>query len=492
MAIRTAHELARLLAEKQASSRELVEEHLGRIRRLEPRLHAFVSVLEESALAQADASDARRRAGRKLSAFDGVPVAVKDNICTRGVRTTCSSRILENFIPPYNATVVDRLAAAGLVTLGKTNMDEFAMGSSTENSAFGESRNPWDPECVPGGSSGGSAVAVAAGEAPWALGSDTGGSIRQPAALCGIVGVKPTYGMVSRYGLVAFASSLDQIGPMTRDVRDAASLLQLVAGQDRMDSTSAPRAVPDLEAAVEKGSFKGVRIGKPREYFPEEGLDPEVRDAVLRALELARAGGAEIVDVSLPHSPYAVACYYLVATAEASSNLARYDGVQYGYRNQDARNVVDMFSRTRADGFGREVRRRIMMGTYALSAGYFDAYYLKALKVRTLIKRDFEAAFDQCDVILGPTSPTPAFRMGSKTSDPLQMYLCDIFTISLNLAGACGVSLPCGFSSSGLPIGLQLQAKPFAEEALLGAAAAFERALAADTAREPAILSGSA
>lgn len=473
---RSATDLAEDLRQGRTTSLQLTESYLRRIEQLNPRIGAYLTVCGEWALAEARRSDERRRTGAPLSPWDGVPIALKDNLCTRGIKTTCASKILDNFVPPYTATVVEKCLAAGLIPLGKTNLDEFAMGSSTENSGFRTTANPWDTQCVPGGSSGGSAAAVGSGMAPLALGSDTGGSIRQPAALCGIVGLKPTYGLVSRYGLVAFASSLDQIGPMTRTVRDAATLLSIIAGHDPLDSTSATVETPDYAAAL-TGGIKGLRIGRPREFFEGNGLDPEVRSAVENALKRLEALGARIVDVSLPHSEYAVATYYLCATAEASSNLARYDGAHYGYRAPGTDNIIDMFSQTRARGFGREVQRRIMLGTYALSSGYYDAYYMKSLRVRTLIKRDFDKAFEVCDVIAGPTTPTPAFRFGEKTEDPLQMYLSDIYTISVNLAGISGISLNCGFSAGKLPIGLQLIAGNFQEPLLLRAANALEDSL---------------
>ena len=404
----------------------------------------------------------------------GIPLALKDIFLTAGVRTTCASRILENFIAPYDGTAVAKLKEQGAVLLGKLNMDEFAMGSSNENSHFGAARNPWDPDCVPGGSSGGSAAAVAARQAAATLGTDTGGSIRQPAAHCGVVGLKPTYGRVSRYGVIAYASSLDQVGPLARDVEDCALMLQAVAGYDPLDSTSVDTPVPDYAAAL-KGGVKGLKIGLPREYFIE-GLDPEVRSAVEAAIAEYRRQGAELVEISLPRTDYAVACYYLIATAEASSNLARYDGVRYGLRLDRGQGLIDMYSASRAAGFGTEVKRRIMLGTYALSSGYYDAYYLKAQKVRTLIRQDFLDAFEKVDVILTPVAPTAAFRLGEKTADPLQMYLSDIFTIPVNLAGTCGLSLPCGATAAGLPIGLQLIGRPFDEATLLRTGHAFEQA----------------
>jgi aspartyl-tRNA(Asn)/glutamyl-tRNA(Gln) amidotransferase subunit A len=405
----------------------------------------------------------------------GMPIAIKDNICTEGVLTTCASRMLAAFVPPYSATVVAKMRQQGALFLGKTNLDEFAMGSSTENSAFGPSRNPWNPACVPGGSSGGSAAAVAADECAAALGSDTGGSIRQPAALCGVVGLKPTYGRVSRYGLVAFASSLDQIGPITKDVTDAALLMNAIAGHDPSDSTSADIPVPDYTKALKKKDLKKLRIGLPKEYF-SAGLHPEVEQAVRAAVDLLQELGGSITDISLPTTGAAVATYYLIATAEASSNLARYDGVKYGIRAKQANDLLDLYMRTRQEGFGPEVKRRIMLGTYALSAGYHDAYYGKAQAVRTLIRRDFDAAFQDVDLIATPVTPTPAFKLGEKVQDPLQMYLSDIYTISINLAGIPAISVPCGFSKAGLPIGLQLIGRPFAEDVVLRGAHAYEQA----------------
>ncbi len=468
----TVRELRAAFDRGDATSEEATRAYLARIEELGPRVGAYLTVTAEGALDAARAADRRLGAG-EAGPLTGVPVALKDLLCTRGVRTTCASRILEGFVPPYDATAVARLKAAGAVILGKLNMDEFAMGSSNENSAFGPVRNPWDLGRVPGGSSGGSAAAVAARLAAATLGSDTGGSIRQPAACCGVVGLKPTYGLVSRYGLIAFASSLDQIGPFTRDVTDAAWLLGAVAGHDPLDSTSVDRPVPDYAAALAP-DVRGLRVGVPREYFVA-GMDPEVEAAVRRAVGVLEAQGAEVREVSLPHTEYAVAVYYLVATAEASSNLARFDGVKYGLR-VDGGDLLGTYKATRARGFGEEVKRRIMLGTYALSAGYYDAYYRQAQKVRALIAQDFRAAFSEVDVIACPTAPTPAFRLGEKTADPLQMYLCDILTIPCNLAGIPGVSVPCGFTAAGLPVGFQLLAAPFAEETLLRAAYAYEQA----------------
>ncbi len=471
----TLSDLAAQLAQRKVSSREVTQALLDRIEATEPQVHAFLTVDSDNALAMADAADRRRAEGEDDSPLLGVPLALKDNLCTTEMPTTCGSRILKHFVPPYDATVVARLREAGAVFLGKTNLDEFAMGSSTEHSATGPTRNPWNTDLIPGGSSGGSAAAVAAREAPGAFGSDTGGSIRQPASHCGVVGMKPTYGRVSRYGLVAFASSLDQIGPFARTVPDAAILLQAIAGHDPRDSTCADLPVSDYRAALDR-DLKDVKIGVPQEYFTE-GIDPEVEKSVRDAIETAAQLGATIVEISLPHTAYAVAVYYIVATAEASSNLARYDGVHYGHRTEDADNIVDLFSRTRREGFGDEVKRRIMLGTYALSAGYYDAYYLRALRVRTLIKRDFDEAFERVDVIATPTAPTAAFGLGEKLEDPLQMYLSDIFTISCNLAGVPGISLPCGLTGDRRPLGLQLLAPPFAEDRLLGVAGPLESAL---------------
>ena len=469
----TAHELHELLLKGETSSAEIVEAVFGRIDEVEASIKAYVTLRREEALEEARGVDERLARGEKLGPLAGIPVAIKDNICTRGVPTTCSSKILRNFLPPYDATVVERLKREGAVIIGKTNMDEFAMGSSTENSGFFTTRNPRDLDRVPGGSSGGSAAAVAANETIVALGSDTGGSIRQPASLCGIVGMKPTYGCVSRYGLIAFASSLDQIGPMTKDVRDCAIVLNAIAGHDPRDSTSVDMAYPDYTNFLVP-DIKGIKIGVPKEYF-SEGIDSDVREAVERALKLLEEMGAILVDVSLPHSEYALATYYLVATAEASSNLARYDGVRYGHRAEAADSVA-MMKETRREGFGPEVKRRIMLGTYALSSGYYDAYYLKALKVRTLLIRDFERAFEKCDCIASPTSPTVAFKIGEKVDDPLSMYLSDIYTITANLAALPGISVPCGTGKDGLPVGLQLLGKHFDEGMVLRVAYAFEEA----------------
>jgi aspartyl-tRNA(Asn)/glutamyl-tRNA(Gln) amidotransferase subunit A len=471
---RTAAELLADLRRDALTSEALTSAYLGAIRERDPKVRAFLHVDQETALRQARAVDAKRQRGELLGALAGIPIAVKDVLCTQGQPTTCGSKILQHFVPPYDAHVITRLRQADAVLLGKTNMDEFAMGSSTENSAFQVTRNPWDLERIPGGSSGGSAAAVAACEAPLALGTDTGGSIRQPAALCGVVGLKPTYGRVSRFGLVAFGSSLDQVGCLTRCVADAALVLETIAGHDARDSTSVDKPVPPYSRSVEQ-PVQPLTIGVAREHFGA-GLDAEVEQTVRSSLKVYESLGATIKEISLPHSPYAVAVYYLVATAEASSNLARYDGVHYGYRAKEYADLIDMYSRSRGEGFGKEVKRRIMLGTYALSSGYKDAYYVKALRVRRLIKEDFDKAFAACDVIAGPTTPTAAFKIGEKAEDPLAMYLSDIYTISCNLAGLPGISIPCGFTKAGLPIGLQLLAAPFEEEKLLRVARMHERA----------------
>ena len=463
----------------EVSAEETCRAFLDRIEAVEERVGAFTVVLRDEAIEAARAADRRIAAGESAGSLAGVPVAVKDLLCTRGVPTTCASRMLENFRPTYDATVVTRLRRAGAVVVGKTNMDEFAMGSSTENSAFHTTRNPWDLERVPGGSSGGSAAALASGGVPAALGSDTGGSIRQPAALCGVVGLKPTWGRVSRYGLVAFASSLDQVGPMGRTVADCAALLGEIAGPDPNDATCSGRPVPDYVAALGDGA-QGLRIGMPEEYFPA-GLDAGIRGSVEAALRQMEQLGATVEPVSLPHTDYAIATYYILATAEASSNLARYDGVRYGVRREPEDRapggIVGMYRATRSAGFGAEVQRRIMLGTYVLSAGYYDAYYLKAQKVRTLIEEDFRRAFEKVDLICSPTTPSPAFRLGEKIDDPMEMYLSDVFTATINLAGLPGLSLPCGLSATGLPIGFQIVGRPFEEKTILRAAAALERAL---------------
>lgn len=478
MTLKTVQQLQQELASGETTAQQLATHYLGRCEVLNPELNALISITPaEQVLAEAKASDERRRNGNLRSSMDGIPVVLKDNICTQGQATTCASKMLKNFVPPYDATVTQKLKQAGMLILGKANLDEFAMGSSTEFSAYGPSKNPWNTNCVPGGSSGGSAVAVAAGMAPLSLGSDTGGSIRQPAGFCGLVGMKPTYGAVSRYGLVAFASSLDQIGPFSLNVADCAHLFDVIAGHDPLDSTSSTVKLPSMAAVVAQGSLKGLKVGRPKQFFDVPGLDPEVKAACARSVERLAQEGAEIVDVSMPYAAeFCVSTYYVLATAEASSNLARYDGAHYGYRAPGTENIVEMFSKTRAQGFGTEVKRRIMLGTFALSAETFDAYYIRAQKARTLIKRDYDNALAECDVILSPTSPTTAFPFGEKTNDPLQMYLADIFTLSLNLAGYCGLSLPVGFDSKGLPIGMQVLAGAFQEQRLLQASYAMERA----------------
>lgn len=469
-------ELHEQLIKKERSAVEITQEALDRIQALEPKLHSFLSVTAQQALDQARAVDAKIAAGEEIGILAGIPIGIKDNMCTKGIRTTCGSRILENFIPPYESTVTQKLALAGAVMVGKTNLDEFAMGSSTENSAYQVTANPWDLSRVPGGSSGGSAAAVAADECVVSLGSDTGGSIRQPASFCGVVGMKPTYGLVSRYGLVAYASSLDQIGPFARTVEDATILLNAIAGHDPKDSTSLKVQVPDYSASLRPDlkARRKLRIGVIKETFGE-GLDSEVEKAVTAAIDQLQSLGAEIHIVSCPRFRYGVPSYYIIAPSEASANLARYDGVKYGLRSPDADNLLSMYTRTRAAGFGAEVKRRIMIGTYALSAGYYDAYYLKAQKVRTLIKEDFEKAFELVDILVCPTSPTTAFQAGEKTTDPLSMYLTDLMTIPVNLAGLPGLSLPCGFDHKGLPIGLQLIGNVLREDQLFQVAYAYEQ-----------------
>lgn len=474
----TISDLAPRLSRREVSAREVMQSCLDRIARVEDRVKAFLSFDAADALAQADRADRELASGndRADRPLLGVPVALKDVLAVKGQPLNCGSRILGNFVSPYDATVIERMKAAGAIVFGRLNMDEFAMGSSTENSAFFTTRNPWDPSRVPGGSSGGSAAAVAADECLAALGSDTGGSIRQPAALCGCVGLKPTYGLVSRYGLVAFASSLDQIGPFAKTVRDAAILLEAISGHDPRDSTSVQRPVPAYHAGLD-GGIRGLKLGLPREYMIG-GLDPEVKQAVDAAVGQLQALGAEVVEISLPHTEYAAATYYIIAPAEASANLARFDGVRYGQRI-DGSDPIEMYGNTRGRGFGAEVKRRIILGTYVLSSGYYDAYYIRAQKVRTLIRQDFLNAFEQVDAIVTPTTPTPAFKIGDRSDDPLQMYLSDIFTISCNLAGICGISVPCGFSKSPkLPIGLQLLGKPFGEATLLRIAHSYEQATA--------------
>ena len=469
----TIKEASRLLRLGSISAAELVKAHVNRIERTDPKVKAYLRLAPEVWQKQADEADRRIRAG-DAPPLAGIPVAIKDVLCVRGVETTAGSKILRGFAPPYTATAVQRLFDAGAVMLGVTNCDEFAMGSSTENSSYFPTHNPWDLSRVPGGSSGGSAAAVAAGEAMFSLGTDTGGSIRQPAALCGVVGMKPTYGRVSRYGLIAFASSLDQIGPFARCVDDAALVLSLMSGLDPLDATSSDRAGMEVVNNY-GGGVKGMRLGVPREYYDVEGIEPGVKAAIDAALTVLRSEGAEIVDVSLPHTDYGLAAYYIIAPAECSSNLARFDGVKYGLADEDATNITDQYMRVRRDGFGEEVRRRVMLGTYALSSGYYDAYYLKAQKVRTLIKRDFDAAFEKCDAIVSATSPTVAFPIGARTHDPLSMYLCDVLTLGGNLAGLPGISVPCG-TSEGLPVGLQVLAPQWGENVALRVARAYEQA----------------
>ncbi|MBE9109496.1 Asp-tRNA(Asn)/Glu-tRNA(Gln) amidotransferase subunit GatA [Nodosilinea sp. LEGE 07298] len=469
--IRTLHQQ---LVSKERSAVEIAQSYLDQIAALEPQIHSYLTVTGDQALVQAAQVDARIAAGEDIGMLAGIPIALKDNLCTQGVRTTCASKILENFVPPYESTVTGRLRDAGAIALGKTNLDEFAMGSSTENSAYQLTGNPWDVSRVPGGSSGGSAAAVAAGECAVALGSDTGGSIRQPASFCGIVGLKPTYGLVSRFGLVAFASSLDQIGPLARTVEDAALLLGAIAGHDPKDSTSLDVSIPDYTQYL-KTDLKGRKVGIITETFAAEGIDPAVRAATETAIRQLKDLGAEIQEISCPRFAYGLPAYYIIAPSEASSNLARYDGVKYGVRNNND-SLMSMYTKTRAEGFGAEVKRRIMIGTYALSAGYYDAYYLKAQKVRTLIKQDFEAAFGQVDVLVCPTVPTTAFKAGEKVDDPLSMYLTDLMTIPVNLAGLPGLSLPCGFDDQGMPIGLQLIGNALREDLLFEVGYAYEQA----------------
>ncbi len=470
----TSHEIHDLLIKRKVSAVEVTKSVFQQIDKVEDKIHSYITLTREDAFRSAENVDKKISSGENISPLAGIPVAIKDVMCTKGVLTTCGSKILSNFIPPYDATVVKKLKAMDVVIVGKTNMDEFAMGSSTETSYFGITRNPWNIDTVPGGSSGGSATSVIAGEAISSLGSDTGGSIRQPAALCGLVGLKPTYGRVSRYGLIAFASSLDQIGPFAKDVTDCAIMLNAISGKDEMDSTSVDLPVPDYTKSL-INDVKGIKIGIPREYFMDEGMEPDVIEKVRSAAKLLEDLGAICEEVSLPHTDYGIADYQIISRAEASANLARYDGVRYGYRAENAISLMDMYKKTRSEGFGAEVKLRIMLGTYALSSGYYDAYYLKAQKVRTLIKKDFDEVFKTYDVILTPTSPTTAFKFGEKMDDPLTMYLSDVFTVNCNLAGIPGISIPCGFNSSGLPIGLQLLAKPFNEEMIFRVAYTFEQ-----------------
>ena len=468
-----AHVLHDMLVNKEITSLELTEAVLARIDEVEGDVQAYLTVTRDEAIAQAKAVDEKIARGEEIAFLEGIPGAIKDNICTKGVKTTCASRILQKFVPPYDATVVQKLAVQNPVVLGKTNLDEFAMGGSTENSAFHPTHNPWNTDCVPGGSSGGSAAAVAAGTAMWALGSDTGGSIRQPASFCGVVGMKPTYGRVSRYGLVAYASSLDQIGPITKDVTDCANILNIIAGRDEMDSTSIDKEVPDYTKSLVQ-DVKGLKIGLPKEYFVK-GMDPEVESAVKAAVKQLESLGAEVVEISLPNTDYAISTYYLIAPAEAATNLARYDGVSYGERAEDAADLVEMMTKTRSQYLGEEVKRRIMIGNYALSAGYYDAYYLKALKVRRLVKEDYDKAFKEVDVIICPAAPSVAYKIGEKLDNPLEMYLQDACTVPLNLAGLPGISVPCGYNKDKMPIGMQIIGKALDEETLIRVAYTYEQ-----------------
>lgn len=472
---KTISELESMLDSKEISAVELAKALIERKNSVDGKVGAFLSANEDELLAEASISDSLRAKGKKRGALEGIPIGLKDVLAVRGQKLTCASKILENYVSPYTASSLEKLKSRGGIFWGRLNMDEFAMGSSCENSAFQPTHNPWDLSRIPGGSSGGSAAAVAAGECVASLGSDTGGSIRQPASLCGVVGMKPTYGLVSRYGLAAFASSLDQIGPFARCVKDAAILLEAVAGHDPKDSTSVECEIPDYASNISLEAFKGAKIGIPKEYFGA-GIDPEVKAIVEKAIADCASQGAEIVDISLPHTDLAIPVYYIIATAEASSNLARYDGVRYTRRSPNTTDAIDIYYKSRAEGFGEEVKRRIILGSYVLSSGYYDAYYLRAQKVRTLIRRDFEAAFEKVDVIMTPTSPTTAFKIGEKTSDPLSMYLSDICTINVNLAGLPGISVPCGFSAAGLPVGLQMIGKAFDESNLLSFAASYEAA----------------
>ncbi|QSX08062.1 Asp-tRNA(Asn)/Glu-tRNA(Gln) amidotransferase subunit GatA [Alkalibacter rhizosphaerae] len=469
---RTIHEIKALIEKGETTYEEVMGAYINRIDQVEGTVDSFLQVLKEEALNQAKAADENK--DDKTSPLFGIPYGLKDNICMEGVETTCASKILTGFIPPYSATVAEDLKNSGAVVLGKANMDEFAMGSSNENSSIKPTKNPWDPSRVPGGSSGGSAACVAADEVVFALGSDTGGSIRQPASFCGVVGLKPTYGLVSRYGLIAFASSLDQIGPITKDVTDCALVLNQIAGHDEKDSTSVDREKEDYTSYLQK-DIKGMKIGIVEEYFGE-GLQPDVRKRLEEAVEVYKSLGAQLVDVKLPTSDYALSAYYIISSAEASSNLARYDGIRYGFRAEGFDDLLDLYKKTRSQGFGEEVKRRIMLGTYALSSGYYDAYYKKALQVRTLIKEDFDKALSQCDVILSPTCPTTAFKLGEKSSDPLEMYLSDIYTVPVNIAGIPAISIPCGLDEQGLPVGMQLIGRDFGEKDILKAAYAFEQA----------------
>ncbi|MPW24916.1 Asp-tRNA(Asn)/Glu-tRNA(Gln) amidotransferase subunit GatA [Alkalibaculum sp. M08DMB] len=466
----TIHETIELINKKEVSYKDVVENYLNRIDKVEDKVGSILKIMGEQSLKSACALDEK---GVKAEGLMGIPYGLKDNISTDGVETTCASKMLANYIPPYNATVVEKLQKSGSIIIAKTNMDEFAMGSSTENSRFKKTHNPWNLDKVPGGSSGGSAASVAAGEVAFSLGSDTGGSIRQPASFCGVVGLKPTYGMVSRYGLIAFASSLDQIGPLTKDVKDCAIVLNAISGHDEKDSTSVKTQTKDYTSNLSK-EIKGIKIGVPKEYF-QEGLNEEVKKSVEDAIDYYKEMGAEIIPTSLPYTEYALSAYYIISSAEASSNLARYDGIRYGYQAENFDNLIDLYRKTRSEGFGEEVKRRIMLGTYALSSGYYDAYYKKALQVRTLIKEDFDKVFKTCDIILSPTCPTTAFGLGEKSNDPLAMYLSDIYTVPVNISGIPAISIPCGFDKNNLPIGLQLIGRPFEEEVLLKVGYSFEQ-----------------
>ena len=470
----TVHELQEKIKNKELTSREIVEAYNKKIEEKEKDIQAFVTTLGEDALTKAEEIDNRRANGETLGEFAGIPIGIKDNICTKGVKTTCSSKMLENFVSPYDATVMEKLNKENVINLGKLNMDEFAMGGSTEHSYFKTTKNPYNLNKVPGGSSGGSAAAVAAGMVPWALGSDTGGSIRQPASFCGVVGLKPTYGLVSRYGLVAFASSLDQIGPITKDVYDSALLLNIIAGHDKKDTTSVEKEKIDYTKCL-KNDVKGLKIGVPKEFFAE-GINKEVKEALEQAIEKYKELGATVEEISLDVAKYSLATYYIIACAEASSNLGRFDGIRYGHRAKEFSNLKELYKKSRSEGFGPEVKRRIILGTYVLSSGYYDAYYKKAQQVRTLVMQEFDKAFEKYDVILTPTSPTVAFDIGSKTSNPLEMYLSDICTVSVNIAGLPGISIPCGVDKEGMPIGMQLIGNKFAEETILNAAYTFEQA----------------
>jgi aspartyl-tRNA(Asn)/glutamyl-tRNA(Gln) amidotransferase subunit A len=471
---KTAHELHEMLINRQVSAVEITKSVYDQIDKVEGIINSYITLMKDTAFATAERVDKKIASGEKIALLSGIPMAIKDIMNTKGILTTCGSRILHNYVAPYDSTAVKKLKDIDAVLVGKANMDEFAMGSSTETSYFGITRNPWNIETVPGGSSGGSATSVAIGEAICSLGSDTGGSIRQPASLCGVVGLKPTYGRVSRYGLIAFASSLDQIGPFTKDVTDCAIVLNAISGRDEMDSTSVDLPVPDYTKSL-INDIKGIKIGIPKEYFIDDGMDPEVTQSVRSAIKLLEELGAICEEVSMPHTNYGIADYQIISRAEASANLARFDGVRYGHRSDDPESLMDMYKKTRSEGFGAEVKLRIMLGTYALSSGYYDAYYLKAQKVRTMIKQDFDKAFEKYDVLVTPTSPTTAFKFGEKMDDPLSMYLADIFTVNCNLAGIPGMSIPCGFSSSGMPIGLQILGKPFDEEMIFRVAYTYEQ-----------------